>query len=80
MSAQGGGLPPLDIFLVAGEQSGDELGAGLMKALRAASPGVGLRGVGGPAMTGQGLASLFPMADIAVMGFLPVIAKLPTFW
>ena len=66
-----------DVFLVAGEVSGDHLGAALMQALRLAAPQVRLRGVGGPAMTGQGLRSLFPMQDIAVMGFLPVIANLP---
>lgn len=75
---------PLDVFIVAGEQSGDELGGPLMQALRAqvlsgqAPQGVAFRGVGGPAMTRNGLTSLFPMSDIAVMGFLPVIARLPT--
>jgi lipid-A-disaccharide synthase len=69
---------PLDVFLVAGEPSGDQLGFKLMRALRAATGGaVRFRGVGGPAMTEEGLASLFPMADIAVMGFIPVIKKLP---
>ena len=78
MSAPGGVGGPLDIYIVAGEPSGDELAAKLMRALRAERPDVAFRGVGGPAMAGQGLRSLFPMADIAVMGFLPVIARLPT--
>ena len=70
---------PRDVFLVAGEKSGDELGYKLMRALREASGGqVRLRGVGGEAMEREGLTSLFPQADIAVMGFLPVIARLPT--
>jgi lipid-A-disaccharide synthase len=69
---------PLDVFLVAGEPSGDQLGYKLMRALRDAAPsGVTLRGIGGEAMIGEGLASLFPMSDIAVMGLLPVIKRLP---
>ena len=78
MSAPGGVGGPLDIFIVAGEPSGDELAAKLMQALRAERPDIAFRGVGGPAMTGRGLRSLFPIADIAVMGFLPVVARLPT--
>jgi len=66
-----------DIFLVAGEASGDELGAALMDAIRARAPNAVLRGVGGDAMGRRGLQSLFPLADIAVMGFLPVIRRLP---
>jgi lipid-A-disaccharide synthase len=70
---------PRDVFLVAGEKSGDELGYKLIRALREASGGhVRLRGVGGEAMEREGLVSLFPQSDIAVMGFLPVIARLPT--
>ena len=78
MSAPGGVGGPLDMFIVAGEPSGDELAAKLMQALRAERPDIAFRGVGGPAMTGRGLRSLFPIADIAVMGFLPVVARLPT--
>ena len=69
---------PPDIFVIAGEESGDQLGMKLMGALRALRPDVSIRGVGGTGMTGQGLVSLFPQSDIAVMGFLPVIARLPT--
>jgi lipid-A-disaccharide synthase len=69
---------PLRIALVAGEHSGDQLGFKLMRALRAQAGGVEFFGVGGEAMEAEGLASLFPMSDIAVMGFLPVIAKLPS--
>jgi hypothetical protein len=69
---------PLDVFVVAGEESGDQLGYKLMRALREASGGcVTFRGVGGKAMEGEGLQSLFPMSDVAVMGFLPVIKRLP---
>ena len=68
----------MKIFLVAGEESGDQLGAPLMRALRARVPGVVFAGVGGDAMAREGLASLFPLKDIAVMGFIPVLKKLPT--
>jgi len=66
------------IFLIAGEASSDALGAALMRALREAAPEVSVIGVGGAAMTGEGLASLFLLEDIAVMGLLPVLERLPT--
>jgi lipid-A-disaccharide synthase len=70
---------PLRLFLVVGEHSGDQLGFKLMRALREATGGAAaFSGVGGEAMAAEGLASLFPLADIAVMGILPVIAKLPS--
>lgn len=68
---------PFDIFLIAGEASGDHLGAALMKKLRERASGVRFRGVGGPEMEAQGLASQFGMNDITAMGFGQVIAKLP---
>ncbi|MBX3447052.1 MAG: lipid-A-disaccharide synthase [Parvibaculaceae bacterium] len=66
------------VMLVAGETSGDALGAGLMDAL-AAQSAVPLRfsGVGGPEMEKRGLASIFPMSDIAVMGPREIIPRLP---
>lgn len=69
---------PLDVFLVTGEHSGDQLGYKLMRALRDLTGGdVRFQGVGGTRMEGEGLHSLFPLEDIAVMGFGPVIARLP---
>ena len=65
------------ISLVAGEASGDMLGAALMRALRGAEPDVNFAGVGGRDMTAAGLVSLFPLEDIAVMGLTPVLARLP---
>lgn len=65
-------------FIVAGEHSGDQLGRALMAALRVAQPDITFEGVGGPAMESEGLASLFPLSDIAVMGFTPVLRRLPT--
>lgn len=71
---------PLRIWIVSGEESGDQLGAKLMRSLKARLGADRLRfdGVGGHAMEREGLKSLFPLADIAVMGFSAVIARLPT--
>ena len=65
------------IYLVAGEESGDALGARLMGALRARRPEVGFAGVGGARMAEQGLVSLFPMRELALMGFLEVVPRIP---
>ncbi len=67
------------IAVVAGEESGDALGAPLMRALRGSLPPgrIAFIGVGGHAMQGEGLESLFPLSDVAVMGFSAVIARLP---
>ena len=65
------------IFLIAGEESGDQLGFKLMQALRAQRPDVHFSGVGGKGMMQEGLKSLFALDDIAVMGFVPVVARLP---
>jgi lipid-A-disaccharide synthase len=68
---------PLDVFIVAGEASGDQLGFKLMAALKQRTGGkVTFRGVGGHAMAGEGLASLFPMSDISLVGFLAVLRHL----
>ena len=65
------------IMLVAGEASGDALGAPLMQALRNQSDDeIEFSGVGGPLMTGQGLKSLFPMSDLAVMGIAEILPRL----
>lgn len=68
----------LTIAIVAGEESGDQLGGKLIEALHNAQPGIRLVGVGGDRMASQGLVSAFPLTDIAVMGFNAVIARLPT--
>jgi lipid-A-disaccharide synthase len=71
---------PLTIWIVSGEESGDQLGAKLMHSLKERfSPDVvRFGGVGGDAMTREGIVSLFPLQDIAVMGFTAVIPRLPT--
>jgi lipid-A-disaccharide synthase len=66
------------IFFVAGEPSGDVLGARLMAALKRESDGeVSFAGVGGARMEEQGIKSLFPMAELSVMGAAEVIPSLP---
>jgi lipid-A-disaccharide synthase len=71
-------MSALRVALVAGEHSGDQLGAKLMRALREALAGeIAFLGVGGEAMEAEGLESLFPISDIAVMGILPVLPRLP---
>jgi lipid-A-disaccharide synthase len=66
------------IFLVAGESSGDRIGARLMAALKAHG-GAGFRfaGVGGPLMAAEGLVSRFPIAELAVMGVFEVLPHVP---
>lgn len=67
------------VFIVAGEHSGDLLGAKLMAALKARlGDGIRLAGVGGHAMEQAGLTPIFPLADIAVMGVLAIARRLPT--
>ena len=56
------------IFLVATEPSGDLLGASLAKAIRARAPGAQFAGVGGEAMAGEGIGSVFDIADLSVLG------------
>nr|WP_210278734.1 lipid-A-disaccharide synthase [Microvirga flocculans] len=70
----------MTIWIVSGEESGDQLGAKLMRSLKARLGAGRLRfgGVGGYAMAKEGLVSLFPLEDIAVMGFSAVIARLPS--
>jgi len=67
---------PLDVFMVAGESSADDLGARLMRAL-AAERAVSFRGVGGPRMSTAGLASLYPAQGLFSIGLGTVIARLP---
>ena len=78
MSASEPGARPLDVFVIAGEASGDVLGAGLMHALARQHGAVSFRGVGGGRMAGAGLASLYPMQDIMAIGIAPILGKLPT--
>ena len=64
------------IYLIAGEASGDALGARLMRALTAQHTGIAFAGIGGSQMQTNGLTSLFPMQDLALMGLLEVLPHL----
>jgi lipid-A-disaccharide synthase len=66
------------IFLIATEESGDRLGANLMKVLRQRLGGaVAFEGVGGRAMAREGLASLFPIEELSIVGLAAVVKQLP---
>ena len=66
------------IFLIATEESGDRLGAHLMKVLRQRLGGaVQFEGVGGRAMAREGLTSLFPIEELSIIGFAAVVKQLP---
>jgi lipid-A-disaccharide synthase len=69
---------PLSIYLVAAEESGDALGAALIRALAAAAPdALRFAGVGGRAMAAAGVVSPFPTDDLAIIGVSAIPARLP---
>lgn len=65
----------LKVFVVAGEPSGDALGAALMAGLKQLAPGVAFHGVGGPLMQDQGLESRFDMSELSLMGIAEILPK-----
>ncbi|MES5048527.1 lipid-A-disaccharide synthase [Rhizobium nepotum] len=68
----------LKVAVIAGEVSGDLLGADLIRSLKARYPGsIELMGVGGEALEAQGLVSLFDYSELSIMGFTQVLKKLP---
>jgi lipid-A-disaccharide synthase len=78
MPAPADGRVARRIFLIATEESGDRLGAHLMKVLRQRLGGaVQFEGVGGLGMTREGLKSLFPIEELSIIGFSAVIMQLP---
>lgn len=66
----------LNLFILAGEPSGDRIGADLIRRLNARTA-LTLSGVGGQEMQAEGLQSIFPMSDLAVMGISDVLLRLP---
>jgi lipid-A-disaccharide synthase len=78
MPAPANGRVARRVFLIATEESGDRLGAQLMKVLRQRlGDAVNFEGVGGRAMAKEGLKSLFPIEELSIIGFSAVIKQLP---
>ena len=65
----------MKLYVIAGEASGDALGAALLAGLKSLRPDLQVRGIGGPLMQAEGLHSLFPMDELSVMGLAEVLPK-----
>ena len=68
------------ILLLAGESSGDHHGAGIARALKARWPSARLLGTGGPEMEAGGVELLVGLDELAVMGFVEILPRVPFFW
>ena len=68
-------MAAVNLFLIAGEPSGDALGAALMAGLNSLATAIEFHGIGGPLMEAQGLKSPFPMEELAIMGLIEVLPK-----
>lgn len=68
----------MKLYVIAGEASGDLLGAKLIRALKSQRPDLELRGIGGTSMAAEGLNSLFPMRDLSLFGMVEVLVHVPT--
>lgn len=71
-------MDEIKLYIIAGEPSGDVLGGKLICALKSLDPHIIFKGVGGDNIAKQGVVSLFPIKDIAVMGFSEVLPHVRT--
>ena len=68
----------LHVYMIAGEPSGDILGGRILAALKSEADGaIRISGIGGEAMAAQGLATLFPMSELSLMGVVEILPKVP---
>ncbi len=67
----------IDLFIIAGEASGDQLGEGLLQSLYEQNPKLQIQGIGGPKMRAVGMEIIFPMEELQVMGFIDVLFAFP---
>ena len=67
----------LTIGMVAGELSGDTLGADLIREIKQLHPDAKFIGIGGPQMQAEGLTSLYPLEKLSLFGLFEVFGKLP---
>ncbi len=68
----------MKIFVIAGEPSGDQLGAAVLHALKKEMPGLDIRGIGGSAMKEAGMkGSFFPMEELSLMGVFEIVPEIP---
>jgi lipid-A-disaccharide synthase len=65
------------ILIVAGEKSGENYGADLVREFRKGHPSISFFGIGGKRMASQGVEIIFPMEDLAVIGLAEVVSELP---
>jgi len=72
--------PIHSVFIVVGDQSGQAHALKLIRLLKQRHPGIKIRGFGGDQMQAQGVEVLLPLADLNIMGFVDVIARLPLFF
>ena len=70
----------MNVLVSAGETSGDRLGAGLIRELSRLRPDLAFFGMGGPEMEAAGLDRIAHASDVAVVGFVEVLEKLPAIW
>ena len=70
---------PMNVFVLAGEPSGDEYGAELMKHMKSENPNIHFYGIGGPGMQKYGLKSMVSFEKMAVMGFVEILKSITFF-